>query len=65
MSSQPLSSPAHRSVYEDSTQHQHWHFSRIELEEKRVSLNTAAVDAIRSTFEAEDVMLPPTDPELH
>ncbi len=64
MSSQPLSSALHRSLYEDSTQHQHWHFSRGGLEEKRVSLNAAAVQAIRSTFEAEDVILPSTDPEF-
>ncbi len=29
-----------------------------------MSLNAAAVQAIRSTFEAEDVILPSTDPEF-
>lgn len=40
-------------LYESSTQYRHWRFSPEQLADIRVSLNTAAVTAIRDAFEAD------------
>ncbi|KAF8314207.1 cyclin-like protein [Clavulina sp. PMI_390] len=42
------------SLYEASTQHQHWRYSRRTLDAERTNLNAAAVEAIRQAFEIED-----------
>lgn len=46
-------SPLKKPLYQASTQFAHWRFSPEQLEQTRVSLNAAAVDAIRKTFEAD------------
>jgi len=46
-------SPSH-SLYEASTQHKHWRYSRAALDEQRASLNSAAVHVIRNAFEIDD-----------
>ncbi|KAF8337514.1 cyclin-like protein [Cantharellus anzutake] len=50
----PESQSSSRSLYEHSTQHQHWNLSHEELQEKRAQLNGGSVQTIRSTFEADD-----------
>lgn len=47
--------PSKIPLYEASTQFKHWRFSVDELVRTRASMNEAAVDAIRATFEADEV----------
>ncbi|KAG6832471.1 hypothetical protein H0H92_001517 [Tricholoma furcatifolium] len=49
----PISATHKRPLYESSTQYKNWRFSPEHLTELRVSLNRAAVDAIRNTLENE------------
>lgn len=43
------------SLYEASTQYRHWRFSPEQLNHTRVTLNAAAVAAVRNAFEADSV----------
>jgi cyclin H len=50
-----VSPPTKRPLYEASTQFKHWRFSREKLAEIRSALNSEAVQAIKSTLEAQQV----------
>lgn len=49
--------PPKKPLYEGSTQFRHWRYSEKQLSEIRVSLNSAAVSAIKHAFEVDLVRL--------
>ncbi|KAF7436962.1 hypothetical protein PC9H_003796 [Pleurotus ostreatus] len=54
LAEQEPTQPTKIPLYEASTQFKHWRFSVDELVRTRASMNEAAVDAIRATFEADE-----------